>query len=82
MLGAHPIDGSGEAYLLPRGAAERSPFTTESDARLAYGYALSKTTKLEGFVTVFNLFDAQEQLNTDENYTFDAANPIVGGDDV
>ncbi len=80
VLGSHPVYGSGEAYLLPRGVAERSPVTTETDTRLAYGYPISKTTKLEGFITVFNLFNAQEQLNTDENYTFDAAQPIVGGD--
>jgi hypothetical protein len=79
VLASHPIYGSGEAYVLPRGSAPRSPFTTELDARLAYGYALSKTTKLEAFVNVFNLLNAQDQLNTDENYTFDSANPIIGG---
>ena len=29
---------------------------------------------------MFNLFDSQEQLNPDENYTFNSANPIIGGD--
>jgi len=29
---------------------------------------------------VFNLFNSQEQLNTDENYTFEFANPVIGGD--
>ncbi|HEY5923770.1 MAG TPA: TonB-dependent receptor [Kofleriaceae bacterium] len=80
VLASHPIYGSGEAYLLPRGSAPRSPVTAEVDTRLAYGYRLSKATKLEAFVTVFNLLDAQNQLNTDENYTFNAANPIIGGD--
>jgi hypothetical protein len=80
VLGAHPIYGSGEAYLLPRGAAMRSPFTTQFDARVSYGYQLTKQTKLEGFITVFNVFDSQEQLNVDENYTFDSVQPIVGGD--
>ncbi|MBS1124922.1 MAG: TonB-dependent receptor plug, partial [Deltaproteobacteria bacterium] len=80
VLAAHAVYGSGEAYLLPRGAAERSPLTTQLDVRLAYGKNLSKTTKLEGFVNVFNLFNSQEQLNTDENYTFEFANPVIGGD--
>jgi hypothetical protein len=79
VLGAHPIYGSGEAYLLGRGTAERSPFSTQLDARLSYGHPLTKTTKLEGFVTVFNVLDEQAQLNQDENYTYDAANPIIGG---
>jgi hypothetical protein len=80
VLAAHPIYGSGEAYLLGRGTAPRSPFTTQLDTRVSYGYGISKTTKLEAFVTVFNLFDSQKQLNTDENYTFDAANPVIGGE--
>ena len=80
VLGAHPTYGSGEAYLLPRGAAMRSPFTTQFDARVSYGYKLGKQTTLEGFLTVFNVFDSQEQLNVDENYTYDAVQPIVGGD--
>ena len=80
VLGAHPTYGSGEAYLLPRGAAARSPFTSELDARISYGHRLTKTTQLEAFVNVFNLFNQQEQLNVDENYTFDSANPIIGGD--
>ena len=29
---------------------------------------------------MFNLYDSQRQLNTDENYTFDAANPVIGGE--
>lgn len=80
VLGAHPIYGSGESYLLPRGVAERSPFWTQADVRIAYGYKLSKTRMIEGFVNVFNLFNQQEELNRDENYTFDFVNPIIGGD--
>jgi hypothetical protein len=80
VLGAHPIYGNGESYLLKRGANERSPFTTQFDARLSYGYRVSKTTMVEAFVNVFNLFNSQEQLNVDENYTYDFVNPIIGGD--
>ncbi len=82
VLGAspHPGYGVGESYLLPRGAAPRSPVTTQLDVHLAYGYPLSKTTKLEAFVNIFNLFNKQDELNQDEDYTNDFANPIVGGD--
>jgi len=79
-LGAHPTYGQGESYLLPRGAVERSPVTTQFDIHLAYGYRLNKTTMLEGFVNIFNLFNQQDQLNVDEIYTRDNAEPIVGGD--
>jgi hypothetical protein len=79
-LASHPTYGSGESYVLPRGAIERSPVTTQTDIHLAYGYQVSKTTKVEGFVDIFNLFNAQEETDVDEIYTFDNAVPIVGGD--
>ncbi|HWO25489.1 MAG TPA: TonB-dependent receptor [Kofleriaceae bacterium] len=78
-LGSHPTYGSGEAYLLPRGAFARSPVTTNFDVQLGYGYKVNKNTLAEGFIRVFNLLDSQDELNVDENYTFDNAVPIVGG---
>jgi hypothetical protein len=79
-LASHPTYGLGESYVLPRGAIERSPVTTQFDVHLAYGYRLNKTTMLEGFVNIFNLFNQQDELSVDEIYTFDNAEPIVGGD--
>jgi hypothetical protein len=35
---------------------------------------------VEAFADIFNLFDQQDELNVDENYTFDSTEPIVGGD--
>ena len=78
-LGSDPVYGQGEAYLLPRGTYPRSPFTDQIDVHVSYGYRLGKASKLEGFVNIFNLFDQQDELNEDENYTFDNALPIVGG---
>jgi len=79
-LASHPTYGTGESYALPRGAIERSPVTTQTDIHVAYGYQINKTTKVEGFVDIFNLFNAQEETDVDEIYTFDSAVPIVGGD--
>jgi hypothetical protein len=81
VLGASPHAGYGpsESYLLARGAAARSPMTTQFDLRVGYAYRLSKNTRLEGFLNVFNLFNSQTELNQDENYTYDPANPIIGG---
>jgi hypothetical protein len=78
-LGEHIAYGSSESYLLPRGSIPRSPVTHQLDVRLAYGYRLNKTTMLEGFVNVFNMFNNQAELDIDETYTFDPAAPIVGG---
>lgn len=80
VLAGDPTYGTGESYLLPRGAFERSPTTGQADIHLAYGYRLSKGTTLEIFGDVFNLTNAQQQDTTDENYTFENARPIVGGD--
>jgi hypothetical protein len=79
-LASHPTYGSGESYVLPRGAVERSPVTTNTDVHLAYGYQVNKNTRVEGFVDIFNLFNQQDETSVDEIYTFDAAIPIVGGD--
>src|SRR6185503_16612698 len=54
-LAAHPVYGSDESYLLPRGALYRSPATTQLDTHLSYGYQIAKTTRIEGFVDIFNL---------------------------
>ena len=78
--GVHPGYGSGEAYLLARGAAPRSPTTSQLDIKLQYGRRLNKHTEVDFFVNVFNLFNQQDQLNVDENYTQDFVNPILGGD--
>jgi len=79
-LAAHPVYGAGESYLLPRGEVPRSPVTAQLDVRLAYGYRLSKTTTLEGFINVFNLFNQQDELDIDEEYTIDNAQPVLGGE--
>jgi len=34
---------------------------------------------IEGFLDLFNLFNQQTAILTDDNYTFDAAPPIVNG---
>jgi outer membrane receptor protein involved in Fe transport len=81
VLGAspHPGYGTGESFLLPAGDGGRSPLSSQTDIHISYGRRLNKNTLLEGFFNVFNLFDQQQQLGTDENYTLDAVNPIVGG---
>lgn len=71
--------GVGESFLLPRGAIARSPVTHQVDVHVSYGRRMPKGTMIEGFVRVFNLFNQQDELNTDENYTYEAVNPIVGG---
>jgi hypothetical protein len=79
-LAAHPVYGDGESYLLPRGSIDRSPVTSNVDLHVSYGRRLDKNMVVEGFIRAFNVFDQQDETNVDENYTFDNALPIVGGD--
>jgi hypothetical protein len=79
-LAAHPVYGQGESYLLPRGSVYRSPVSTTVDTHISYGYQLSATTRLEGFLEIFNLFNQQPEVAVDATYTTDSALPVVGGD--
>jgi hypothetical protein len=79
-LGAHVFYGGGESYLLPRGSIDRSPMHWQVDVKGIYGRRIGKTSKLEGFVDVFNLFNNQEEVRVDQVYTTSFVNPIVGGD--
>jgi outer membrane receptor protein involved in Fe transport len=79
-LAAHPVYGQDESYLLPRGALYRSPATTQFDSHISYGYQLARTTRLEGFVDIFNMFNSQEEISVDPRYSTQVSLPIVGGD--
>ncbi len=80
-LGAHPVYGQGESFLLQRGALERSPMTYQVDTHIAVGHNLSKFRRIEAFVDIFNLFNSQKtETDVDDIYTIDSANPVVGGD--
>jgi hypothetical protein len=80
-LGSHPLKSLNESYILPRGEAGRTDLVTRFDLQLGYGRALTAGTRLEAFVTVFNLLNQQQETAVDETYTRDDVNPIAGGDD-
>jgi outer membrane receptor protein involved in Fe transport len=79
-LGAHASYGLGESYILERGQAGRTDLTSRFDTHLAYARPLTNSMRVEAFVDLFNVFNQQGELEVDEQYTFDAVNPIVGGD--
>ena len=66
-------------HLLPRGAGGRTPPVSEFDGKLSYRRPLTAKTTIEAFVDVFNLFNQQAVLRTDDDYTFQPAAPIVNG---
>ncbi len=80
-LGINPIydQTPGEVYVLPRGEFARSPTTERVDIHVSYGRRVHKDQKVEVFVDAFNLLNQQDELTTDETYTFSKVNPVVGG---
>jgi hypothetical protein len=74
-----PGTGYQFVMLLPRGSAGRTPTVTELNGKIAYGRPLGPRMNLEGFIDLFNIFNQQTAIITDDNYTFDAAPPIVNG---
>jgi outer membrane receptor protein involved in Fe transport len=78
-LGRDPVYGQGEAYLMPRGSMGRAPVTKEVDIKIQYGRRIGKNNTVWAFMDVFNLFNSQDSLTVDQNYTFDGSLPIVGG---
>jgi hypothetical protein len=79
-LVGHSLYGADESYLLPRGNAGRSPFTTTADVKATYGRKIGKNQSIELFADIFNLFNTQDETDADERYSTSFADPIVGGD--
>ncbi|MEM9493129.1 MAG: TonB-dependent receptor, partial [Myxococcota bacterium] len=80
-LATSELIGNAEAYLLPRGSAGSTSFSTRFDIKVAFGRPLSKTTRLDAFIDVFNIFDQQPPLSVDNEYTLGFANSVSGGDE-
>jgi xanthine dehydrogenase iron-sulfur cluster and FAD-binding subunit A len=51
-----------------------------TDLHLGYSRELRRGYRLEAFVDVINFFNQEQIFSYDEAYTFDNANPVVGGD--
>ena len=73
--------GAQAIFLLPRGAAGRTPTVTQTDVKFAYRYELptKRAMSMELFLDLFNIFNELTPLRVDENYTFDQVAPIVNG---
>lgn len=91
-LAAHYAYGPNESFLLPRGQLGRTRFEHAIDLRLGWGKALTRTTRLELFIDVFNLYNAQSERAVDDTYApaqrlsadgapgaAQNANPVSGG---
>jgi hypothetical protein len=77
-LGAHPIYGSGQAFILERGSAGRLPWVTSLDAKVGLNYRLGKDSVVTAAVEGFNLFNSQRPTLVDQNYTLGTVSSILG----
>jgi hypothetical protein len=77
-LGAHPIYGAGQAFILERGSAGRLPWVTSLDVRVNLNYRLSKDSVITAAVEAFNVFNSQRPVSVDENYTQGTVSAILG----
>ena len=77
-LGAHPIYGAGQAFLIERGSAGRLPWVTSLDLRVNLNYRLTKDSVITGSVEAFNVFNSQRPISVDENYTAGTVAAILG----
>jgi outer membrane receptor protein involved in Fe transport len=75
--GGHYLYGSDESMLLPRGILGRTDFNHGIDLQVGYGRKLNKNMTLEAFITLYNLYNEQNEFYTDDTYApyFRLANP-------
>lgn len=79
LLGAHPLYGADQVYILPRGSGERLPWTFRSDLRVELSHDFDDARSIALTIDVFNLFNIQSGVRRDESYTQASVNPIANG---
>ena len=77
-LGAHPLYGPDEAYILPRGSGPRLPWEYGADLKIGYRLQMAKDRTLEATIDIFNLFDFQAMTGVDQTYTNAYVLPVMG----
>ncbi|HEU5061463.1 MAG TPA: TonB-dependent receptor [Kofleriaceae bacterium] len=81
-LARHYLYGFDESFLLPRGEMGRNDVAWGLDAKIGYGRKLGHGMKLDIYTDLYSveyLFLTEHVAAVDETYTFDNANPVVGG---
>ena len=68
-----------ETFILPSGSGGRTPMITQMDAHIGYDHQLTDQVKATLYVDVINLFNQQEVINVDDEYTFSFVDPIRYG---
>ena len=78
-LGAHPLYGGGQTYILPRGSGERLPWAYGLDLQAAYRFAWGSGVTMALTADVFNVINFQNVVAIDQTYTDLNVFPIANG---
>lgn len=81
-LGAHPLYGQGEVFMIERGGAGRLPWRNDIDARLGLNLKLGPSNLVTFGVDVFNVFNLQGITAKDQTYTTASVLPVTGASNV
>jgi outer membrane receptor protein involved in Fe transport len=76
-LGAHPVYGQDEVFILPRGSGPRLPWQHTIDGHLGYTFLRTETQTLGVTCDIFNLFNIRSLRRTGERYTNRDVQPIT-----
>jgi hypothetical protein len=75
-LGAHPIYGQSEAFVLQRGSGGRAPTQTQADLRGQIAYVMTPPYTVKFSVDVINILNNQYATSVDQDWTYDNTAPI------
>ncbi len=76
-LGGHPLYGSSQSFIIPRGSGGRTPFLHQVDLGGGVEYVISAPYAIKFGIDIFNVFSSQTVVLQDEDYTFDVVTPIA-----
>jgi len=79
FLGAHPLYGADEVFILPRGSGDRLPWTTNVGTHLGYSWRFENGMSLGVTMDIFNLFNFQGEVSRNQRYTSSDVLPLAGG---
>jgi len=78
-FGAHPLYGADEAFVLPRGSGERTPWIHNIDSNIGVNYRVTKDNMVSFTLDVFNVFNFQGITGVDQSYTYESVLPVKDG---
>lgn len=79
FLGSHPLYGSDEVFILPRGSGERLPWFASIDLNVGYTFKPSERVSFTFTADIFNLFNFQAPVARNDRYTNADVDPLIDG---